>query len=166
MDDETPLPPEGDKPRQIRIKGPRRKPMTRDEAHVAIGMKVAGFPDSKIAKAFGNEIAEHQIYHTLQRIPNLYEQITVYRENLKLRKMKRMFDANDKLWNRIDSEIPKGTAKDIDALFRAAHAAEKMEASVAGEAQKVDIQQPAAPNVDLKVLIQTLGLEGLKDLTK
>ena len=157
---DTPTLPEGPPPK----KKPRR-PMTRDEAHIAVGMKVAGFPNTKIAKALG-DVGEHQVTQMLARIPNLYEQVSIYRENLKLRKIKKMYDVNDKLWNRIEEEIPKGAAKDIDALYRAAHASEKMEASIAGEAQKVDITQPQAPNLDLKVLIQTLGIEGLKDLTK
>lgn len=126
-------------------------------------MKVAGYTNKKIAQAIG-DVSPQQVTDALQRIPNLYEQLSVYRENLKLRKIKWLFDAEQKLWGRIDEEIPTGTAKDIDALMRAAHAAEKIGASVAGEAQRVDVKTDQAPNVDLKALFLMLGPDGLKDL--
>ena len=140
----------------------RRRPVTKSEGYVALGMKAAGLSNKKIAQAL--ELSPMTVPQVLKRIPDVTEQLNVYRDNLRLRKMKSIYDADERLWNRINRDVETADAKDVDALFRAAHASEKMSASLAGEAQKVDVKTDAAPNVDLKVLIQTLGLEGLKDL--
>jgi hypothetical protein len=149
-------------PRQVRIRD-KRKPLTSAEAHVAFGMHVAGMKEDKIAQALGVNNPE-EVHQALQRVPNVHEQMAIYRENLKVKKVSWIWDTEELLWTRIKRELPQGEAKDIDALYRAAASSEKIQAGLAGEGLQIEMKAPPQPNVDLKVLIQTLGLEGLKEL--
>lgn len=89
--------------------------------------------------------------------PGAREAILEMREKLKYFKIGRALAIEPKLYERIEKEIHKGDAKDVDALFRAAHAAEKIQQAVAGEGGRMDITHTnASPVSDLKVLIANL----------
>jgi hypothetical protein len=157
---EAPAPPKP--PRRVRVRD-KRRPLTSAEAHVALGMHVAGMKEEKIAQALDANNPE-EVHQALQRVPNVHEQMAIYRENLKVKKVSWIWDTEELLWTRIKRELPSGEAKDIDALYRAAGASEKIQSGLAGEALQIDMTAPPQPNVELKVLIQALGLDGLKEL--
>lgn len=142
-------------------KTPRKKKMTPEKVQQAIGMRTAGMPTTKIAQAM--EVTPFTVRAALEQVPNLQEQIDTYRQNLRLKTIKTIHDLHGALYKRIEEEIPAGSAKDVDALFRAAHASEKISSAVAGEAVKVEVTGDA-PQVEIKQLLMQLGLDGLKAL--
>ena len=135
--------------------------MTPNKVQQAIGMRTAGMPTTKIAQAM--DVSPATVVQALKAVPNLQEQIDTYRQNLRLKTIKTIHDLHGALYKRIEEEIPAGSAKDVDALFRAAHASEKISSAVAGEAVKVEVTGDA-PQVEIKQLLMQLGLDGLKAL--
>ena len=135
--------------------------MTPDKVQQAIGMRAAGMPTKKIAQAM--DVTFHTVQDAIQKVPNAQEQIDTYRQNLRLKTIKTLHDLHGALYKRIGEEIPAGSAKDVDALFRAAHATEKISSAVAGEAVKVEVTGDA-PQVEIRNLLMQLGLDGLKEL--
>lgn len=135
----------------------KKRRATRPDPNLVLGMVSAGIPRLKVADVL--EVSPNAITRTLQEIPDSEEIITKYRRALKTLKIQKAHAVEGRLWARIEKEIPTGNAKDVDALFRAAAASEKIQASVAGEGQKVEVTG-AEPQVNLAVLIkQVLGEE-------
>ena len=117
-----------------------------------VGLNAAGVTQTRIAKALG--VSSKTIETSLDRLEGSREQIKTLRETLRLDTLKRANKAHDALWNRFDREIVKGTAKDVDAMARAAGAVEKIAASASGETLKVEHSGLApATQIDLKALI-------------
>lgn len=120
---------------------------------VAIGLAAAGLPQTKIANALG--LSKQQLSATLAPDQETIQQIRDRLKSVKIRHLERI---TGRLYPRIERDADKGDAKDIDALMRAAHAAEKIEAQISGEGQQVTVRgvQSEAPNIDLKLLIQNI----------
>lgn len=124
------------------------------DSGIVIGMKAAGVPQTKIAEAL-NVSALH-IGHVLDRTPDSREKIAEIREKLKVLKIEKANRVEGRMWERAEKEVEKGEAKDVDAMFRALLASEKIQAAVAGEGAASGAQGPPPAPMDLKVLIQQL----------
>ena len=123
-----------------------------------IGMKAAGVPQTRIAEVMG--VGTDTVTHALDRVPDSRTLIAEYRDKLKTLKIQKAHRVEGKLWARLESEVDGGEGKDVDAIMRAIHASEKVQASVAGEGQKVEVSGISAnPVVDVKVLIAQLLAE-------
>lgn len=117
-----------------------------------VGLNAAGVTQKRIANALG--VSHTAVEGALDRLEGSREQIKTLRESLRLDTLKRANKSHDAMWNRLDREISKGSAKDVDALARAASALEKIGASASGEGLKVEHSGLApATQVDLKALI-------------
>lgn len=137
-----------------RLRGPSKKAQVPVDAVIAL--QAAGFSQNKIAKAF--HVSDTTIENTLNRDPDAREKISTLREALKVQKLVDARRISPRLWARLDREIDEGDAKDIDALSRAVGAMEKVEASAAGEGQKVTVQGGVTnTNVELKALLLSLA---------
>jgi hypothetical protein len=136
----------------VRVKA---KPRGKVNPHLVAGLNAAGVTQTRIANALG--VTPDAITKSLDRLEGGRDLVKTLRESLKLDTLKRVNKAHDTLWNRFDRELEEGTAKDVDALARAASAIEKVAASAAGEGLKVEHSGlPQASAVDLKGLIQVL----------
>ena len=157
---EPPLDP--DKPlaaaqRRIRAAQVEKLRKHRPDPSLVLGMVSAGIPRAKVAEAL--EVPAYTITRTLDEIPDADELIAKYRQALKTLKIQRAHKVEGRLWSRIEKEVEGGDAKDVDALFRAAHASEKIQSAVAGEGQRVEVTD-SSPRINLAVLIkQVLGDE-------
>lgn len=131
---------------------------------VALGLRAAGVKSTHIAGAMG--VSRREVTHQIA-LAGGQEQIQAIREKLKLSKMEKLNKIEGKLYDRIEVAVGardgegkwKGAgAKSIDALFRAAHASEKIQQAVTGETQKVEVSGSVAtdPVVDIKVMINAL----------
>ena len=129
----------------------RRKP--RPSADLIIGMAAAGIPKSRAARAVG--VTAMVMNDILAEDPQSNEKIRRYREALKLQKITYAHKIEGKMWDFADRMIEKEDPKGLDATLRALHASEKVQASVAGEGQKVEVTG-GVPQVDLKVLIANI----------
>ena len=131
------------------------KPRNPVNAGVAIGMRAAGIPNSRIASVFGTGV--DAVKNAIARVPNAQGLILEYREALKVLKIQKAHALENKLWNRAELEIDEGEAKGVDAIFRALHASEKIQASASGEGTRVDLHQTSEnPVADVKILIAQL----------
>ena len=129
-------------------------------AEVAIGMRAAGVPVSKIAAAM--DVTESDVYAAVEAIPNSKALLAGYRDRLRVLKLHRAHRLEGRLWGRLEQEVDGGTAKDVDAIARALHASEKIQASAAGDAHRVEVSGSGQPVADLKILIQNiLGERGV-----
>lgn len=136
-------------------KPPPEPPKSRAKVdpHLVVGLNAAGVTQTRIAKALG--VSHTAVEGALDRLEGSREQIKSLRETLRLDTLKRAHKSHDAIWNRLDRELVKGSAKDVDAMARAAGAVEKIAASASGEGLKVEhTGLPPASNTDLKVLIQ------------
>ena len=125
-------------------------------ADVAIGMRAAGIPANRVAEVM--EASREEVFAAVKAIPGGRELITTYRERLKVMKLHRAHRLEGRMWSRLEKELDEGTAKDVDAMARALHAAERIQASAAGDSQRVEVGGiPGAPPLaELQVLIQNL----------
>ena len=119
---------------------------------IMVGMSAAGMSDTKIARALG--VSPTVVADSLAPAE---ETIQGIRDRMKFRKIQAMERVEARLWPRLERDMDKGDAKDIDALSRAAHAMEKIQQQVSGEGQQISVrQQSETPNIDLKLLIQNI----------
>ena len=123
-------------------------------ADVAIGMRAAGVPVARIAEVM--ESSPQEIFSEIAAIPGGKAILASYRDRLRLTKLHRAHRVEGRLWSRFETEVDQGTAKDVDAIARALHASEKIQASAAGDTQKVEVTGSGQPAVDLKILIQNI----------
>jgi hypothetical protein len=124
--------------------------ITRTQEFVA-GMSAAGISNINIARAVGlpGETA------VSSRVLPIEETVLAVRERLKAHKIRAMERIESRLYPRIEREADTASAKDLDAMTRAAMNLEKIQQTASGEGTQVTVNQ-SAPNVDLKVLIANL----------
>lgn len=121
---------------------------------LAIGLKGAGVPQTKIAEIMG--VSSQRLSHVLDNTPDAREEIASIREKLKLMKIARAHQVEGKMWARLEREVDSGEAKDVDAMARSLLASEKIQAGVSGEGAASGAASMAPSAVDLKILIQNL----------
>jgi NACalpha-BTF3-like transcription factor len=140
-----------------RLKKPwkRRKDakLTIEEQGIAIGMRAVGVPENKVASALAVKASD--IANITKMHPELRDRIAAIRDQLKMTKMQKALFLEERLWNLADDKITEGDAKAVDGVMRAIHASEKIQQSVAGESQKVEVKQSGGVT-DLAGLIQVL----------
>lgn len=136
----------------------KRKPnstgnhLTEREEGIAMGMRAVGVPVPKVARAL--EVKEGVI----KRISNTESKqdvILEIRDKLKLTKMQKALLIEERLWNMVNDLINDKDAKGVDGAMRALHASEKIQQAVAGESQKIQVDDNRPP-ADLAGLIQIL----------
>lgn len=149
---------EGEKPlaqaaRRLRQpRGGRNRKLDDVERGMALGMAAVGVPQAKIASALE---VKKDVISDLAEKPDNNAEIYRIREKLKLTKMTKALQLEEKLWNLVDRKVDEGDAKAVDGAMRAVHASEKIQQAVAGESQKIE-HSGTPQNVDLAGLIQVL----------
>lgn len=140
---------------RARLTPPKVKPKRKVDPNIALGMNAAGVTQAKIAKVFNTT---HQaVENALATIPDHREQVLEIRAKLKLMKMQKSDRVESRMWDRLEQEVDKGDARDVDAISRALGAVEKIQASASGENNKMEVSGIPAPTpIDLKVLVQNL----------
>ena len=124
--------------------------ITRTQEFVA-GMSAAGISNINIARAVGlpGETA------VSSRVLPIEETVLAVRERLKAHKIRAMERIESRLYPRIEREADSASAKDLDAMTRAAMNLEKIQQTASGEGQQLTVKNET-PNVDLKILIANL----------
>jgi len=132
-----------------------RKRQSKVIPEVAVGLAAAGIDKADIATVF--DVRPDQVSRAISNTPGARETIKEIRDKLKLLKIHRINRLTPGLFNTTEDSIRAGDGKEIDAKVRAIAALEKVEVSISGEAQRVDVTQTNLnPTVDLKVLIANL----------
>jgi hypothetical protein len=134
-------------------KKPKRAKLSDREEGIAIGMRAVGVPQNKVAQAL--QVSEKNIVNITTRHPELQDKILAIRDSLKMTKMQKALLLEERLWNMVGDKINEGDAKAVDGVMRAIHASEKIQQSVAGESQKVEVKNSGTAQ-DLAGLIQVL----------
>lgn len=145
--------------------------VTAQEKGIMMGMRAAGVPSAVVGAAL--ERWSGTVQEVVARDPEAADQVQALRAKLKALKIARAHALEPKLWARAEKEIGEidpetkqwvvgaegGAAKDVDAIFRALLASEKVQAAAAGEGNASGAPLPGsqAPAVDLRVLIQALA---------
>lgn len=148
----------------VRLKGESaRMREARIEQGVVVGMLAAGVSPGQIAGAIGRSAQATE--HRLEAV-NGWSRARALRERLKTAKLRRSYAIDRKLYQKLDTavtevgpEAGKGwSSRDVDALARAAHALEKVQASAAGELQEVEVRGEVrtVSHSEVKVLIAAL----------
>jgi hypothetical protein len=107
----------------------------------------------RIAQAL--HVHPQTVNRALTAIPGTRERLLQLREELKGTKLTRAHAIEGRLWDRLELEVDRGEAKDVDAITRSLLASEKIQAAAAGEAHASGSSEPVAP-MDLTVLVQAL----------
>ncbi len=128
------------------------------ETGMVMGMTAAGVPIVRIAEAL--QVHPDSVTQALNREPDSREKIATLRAALKEMKMVKAHALEGKLWARAEKEVDAGEARDVDAIFRAVLASEKVQAAAAGEGNASGApgggQMGGTPAVALNILIQHL----------
>jgi hypothetical protein len=120
---------------------------------LVMGLAAAGVSKGRIAQAL--HVHPHTVSRALTAVPGSRERILQLREELKATKLTRAHAIEGRLWDRLELEVDRGEAKDVDAITRSLLASEKIQAAAAGEAHASGSSEPVAP-MDLTVLVQAL----------
>ena len=132
-----------------------RKLKTKVIPEVAVGLAAAGVDKADIATVF--DVKTDAVTRAISNTPGAKDTIKEIRDKLKLLKISRINRLTPSLFDTTEDSIKAGDGKEIDAKVRAIAALEKVEVSLSGEAQRVDVTQiNSQPTVDLKVLIANL----------
>jgi hypothetical protein len=149
----TPLPLAAAKKRLSKYskRSPRAK-LTEKEEGMAIGMRAVGVPMNKVAQSLSVPV---HVINDLNKFPAKQDAILELRDKLKMTKMQKALFLEEKLWNLVNELADEKDAKGVDGVMRAIHASEKIQQAVAGESQKVEVNQKGSTS-DLAGLIQVL----------
>jgi hypothetical protein len=129
-----------------------RAKLSEKQEGMAIGMRAVGVPINKVAQSL--DVPNHVIVD-LNKFPDKQGAILELRDKLKMTKMQKALFLEEKLWNLVNELADEKDAKGVDGVMRAIHASEKIQQAVAGESQKVEVNQKGSVT-DLAGLIQVL----------
>jgi predicted transcriptional regulator len=121
---------------------------------LVIGMQAAGVNQAEIARAL--DVTKGAVWQSLQNTPGARERMQELRDKLKHEKLERSHKVSGKVWDRLETEVDDGAAKDVDAITRSLLALEKIEAAASGEAHASGPAPAPVTNLDLKALVQVL----------
>ncbi len=142
--------------RPIIIQTTVRKPRSDQKVspELVIGLQAAGVNQAEIARALG--ATKGAVWQSMRDTPGARERMQELRDKLKHEKLERSHKVSGKVWDRLETEVDGGAAKDVDAISRSLLALEKIEAAASGEAHASGPAPPPVTNVDLKALVQVL----------
>jgi predicted DNA-binding protein YlxM (UPF0122 family) len=139
---------------QRKPKIPKRPVRSKVNAGEVIGLRAMGVPVTTIADTMG--VNREAVSRAVQRVPGGFARIAELRDKLKGIKMERAYKQEEKLWDRLEEEVERGEAKDVDAITRALLASEKIQAAAAGEAHASGSESGVPNATELTVLVQAL----------